>query len=167
MFHIFSAELSKNYVHQTPADTMKNLHEGVLMTCNHYNSNFNMIQWYKQSAGRRDMVRVGSVRFSSPEVEDAFKDIYEVKGNGGSQSSLHILKLNGSEDRAVYFCAASDAQWRTEPSSFNKNLHHNSSSSDNEERRRQWSSSRPARRVKFIEHPWGCSVSPHITWCVF
>lgn len=68
-----------------------------------------MIQWYKQSAGKNDMILVGYARFSDLVVEDPFKGNYNVSGNGRSQSSLRILKLNGPQLRGLYYCAASEA----------------------------------------------------------
>lgn len=90
------------------------------MNCSHSNTNFNMMQWYKQSAGKNDMALIGYARFSSTVVEDQFKDTYNVSGDGSSLSSLHIPKLSPSEDSAVYFCAASKAQCCTNPPSSTK-----------------------------------------------
>ena len=115
------AELPQNRVHQTPTAVIKHAGEVVVMNCSHSNTNFDMIQWYKQSAGKNDMVLVGYVRFTSAVVEAPFKDTYDVSGNGGSLASLHIPKLSGSEDSAVYFCAASKAQCCINPNVFNKN----------------------------------------------
>ena len=122
-FIIFSvAELSKNSVRQTPTALIKHPGEQVLLNCSHSNTNFNMILWYKQSAGKNDMVLLGYVRYSSPTVEAQFKDKYNVSGNGGSLASLHVPKLSGSEDSAAYFCAASSAQCCTKPVSLTKTL---------------------------------------------
>lgn len=68
------------------------------------------------------MVLLGYARFSSVVVEAQFKDTYNVSGNGGSLACLHIPKLSGSEDSAVYFCAASIAQCCTKPVSLTKTL---------------------------------------------
>ena len=88
------------------------------MTCNHSNTNFNMMQWYKQSAGKKDMALIGYVLVTS-EIEDQFKDFCEITGNGESLSSLKIAKSR-SEDSAVYFCGASRAQWYRNPPSYTK-----------------------------------------------
>ena len=117
---LFFAELSKNSVHQTPAAIIKDLGVEILINCSHSNTNFDMIQWYKQSAGKSDMALVGFARYSSPAVEDKFKETHNVSGDGRSLSSLHIPKLSRSEDRAVYFCAASEAQCCTNPPSLTK-----------------------------------------------
>ncbi|KAA8581846.1 hypothetical protein FQN60_008586 [Etheostoma spectabile] len=116
-------ELPQNSVHQTPTALIKHAGEVVVMNCSHSNTNFDMIQWYKQSAGKNDMVLVGYVRFTSLVVEDQFKDTYSVSGNGGSLAGLHIPTLRGSEDSAVYFCAASKAQCCTNPDVCDKNPH--------------------------------------------
>ena len=99
---------------------IKDLGEEILINCSHSNTNFDMIQWYKQSDGKSDMALVGYVRYSSPAVEDKFKETHNVSGDGRSLSSLHIPKLSRSEDRAVYFCAASEAQCCTNPPSLTK-----------------------------------------------
>lgn len=103
------AELSKNSVLQTPRALIKYAEEEILMNCSHSNTNFEMIQWYKQTAGGNDMALVGYARFSSSVVEDQFKNRFNVNGDGRSLSSLHIAKSR-SEDSAAYFCAASRAQ---------------------------------------------------------
>lgn len=72
-----------------------------------------MIQWYRQSTGKHDMVLLGYVRFTSAVVEDGFKGKLDVSGDGGKQSSLKILQSH-HEDSAVYFCAASRAQCCTQ-----------------------------------------------------
>lgn len=113
------AELSKYSVHQTPTAVIRHAGEDVLMNCSHSNTDFDMILWYKQSAGKNDMVLVGYVRFSSSVVESPFKDSYNVSGTGGSLSCLHIPKSR-SENSAVYFCAASRAQCYTNPPSSTK-----------------------------------------------
>lgn len=84
------------------------------MNCSHSNTNFDMIQWYKQSAEKNDMALVGFARFSSLNVEDQFKTTHNVTGHGSSLSGLLIPKSR-LEDSAVYFCAASKAQCYTKP----------------------------------------------------
>lgn len=116
---LFLAELSGNNIHQTPSELIRDPNQEVLMKCSHSNSNFDMIQWYKESAGENKMLLVGYARFSSVVVEDQFKDSFKVSGDGGSLSSLQIEKCR-SEDSAVYFCAASEAQCCTHPLSPTK-----------------------------------------------
>uniref|UniRef100_A0A3Q3FVQ1 Ig-like domain-containing protein n=1 Tax=Labrus bergylta TaxID=56723 RepID=A0A3Q3FVQ1_9LABR len=113
------SELSKSHVDQKPAALVIHPGEKVQLTCNHSNSNFDMIQWYKQSKGKHDMALLGYVRYSSATVEDQFKGLYNVSGDGKNQSSLILLKLSGSES-AVYFCAASEAQCCTNSPSLTK-----------------------------------------------
>ncbi|CAJ1074727.1 uncharacterized protein LOC122862178 [Xyrichtys novacula] len=75
-----SSELSKNKVDQTPTALIKHPGETVLLSCNHSNPSFDMIQWYKQSAEGQDLVLLAFVRFSYRDVEDQFKDLYNVSG---------------------------------------------------------------------------------------
>uniref|UniRef100_A0A3Q2PAH6 Ig-like domain-containing protein n=1 Tax=Fundulus heteroclitus TaxID=8078 RepID=A0A3Q2PAH6_FUNHE len=114
-FLFLSAETSKNSVHQTPVAVIKGPGESFNLKCNHSNTDFDMIQWYKQPPGKTDMSLLGYTRFTSNVVEDQFKSLYNVTGNGKSQSSLVILKLRHPEDSAVYFCAASGAQCCMKP----------------------------------------------------
>lgn len=116
------AELSKNSVQQTPTALIKHHGDEVQINCSHSNTNFEMIQWYKQSAGENDMALIGYVRFSSATVENQFKETYNVAGDGNSLAHLHIPKLSRSEDSAVYFCAASKAQCYKNPQSSTKTL---------------------------------------------
>ncbi|KAI4797100.1 hypothetical protein KUCAC02_026547 [Chaenocephalus aceratus] len=113
-------EPSENSVHQNPTALIKHLGEDVLMTCSHSSARFDQVQWYKQSAGGNDMVLLGYVRFTNPTVEAQFKGTYNVSGNGQSLAHLHIPKTRRSEDSAVYFCAASEAQRCTNPASSTK-----------------------------------------------
>ncbi|KAL6105815.1 uncharacterized protein ACO6RY_07260 [Pungitius sinensis] len=110
------SEPSKNSVDQSPAALIKHPGEEVRIDCNHSNTAFDLIQWYKQSSGESDMLLVGYARFTSPVVEAPFKDSYNVSGIGSSRAFLHIPKPGVSEDGAVYFCAASRAQCCTAPS---------------------------------------------------
>ncbi|KAG8006696.1 hypothetical protein GBF38_022661 [Nibea albiflora] len=82
----------------------------VLIKCNHSNSEFRMIQWYKQPARSSEMTLIGYARYDSVTVEDPFKETYNVTGDGRSLSSLHTRAASGAEDSVVYFCAASDAR---------------------------------------------------------
>uniref|UniRef100_A0A3Q1BRF1 Immunoglobulin V-set domain-containing protein n=1 Tax=Amphiprion ocellaris TaxID=80972 RepID=A0A3Q1BRF1_AMPOC len=86
-YMLLKTQISKNRVDQYPTALIKTPGGEIQIKCNHSNSDFNMIQWYKQSPGKTDMVLLGYARFSSPVVEDEFRGIYD------------------SVDNAVYFCA--------------------------------------------------------------
>uniref|UniRef100_A0A3B5Q784 Ig-like domain-containing protein n=1 Tax=Xiphophorus maculatus TaxID=8083 RepID=A0A3B5Q784_XIPMA len=116
------ADQSKNSVDQIPAALIKEPGESVQINCNHSNTNFYMIQWYKQPPGKTDMTLLGYARYSTQTVEDQFQNLYNVTGSGQSLSSLVIPKLRQSEDSAVYFCAASDAQYCMKPQAPTKTL---------------------------------------------
>uniref|UniRef100_A0A3Q1IGY0 Ig-like domain-containing protein n=1 Tax=Anabas testudineus TaxID=64144 RepID=A0A3Q1IGY0_ANATE len=114
--------LSTQSVHQDPPDMFKDAGENVMINCNHSNSNFYMMQWYKQSTGSSEMILLGYVRYDSPAVEKPFQDLYKVSGDGRSQSSLHFQTASGTEASVVYFCAASDARCCRNPVSSTKTL---------------------------------------------
>ncbi|KAI3367129.1 hypothetical protein L3Q82_008184 [Scortum barcoo] len=77
-------KVSKNSAHQTPARLIKHPGEEALINCSHSNTDFDMIQWYKQSPGKNDMALIGYVRFIFIVVEDKFKDAYNVTGSSPS-----------------------------------------------------------------------------------
>lgn len=99
-------EVSKYNVNQNPSAMMKHPGDAAVIKCSHSNSDWDMIQWYKRSAGTTEMVLLGYARYSILSVEDPFKNSYNVSGTGSSLSSLHMLKLTKTEDGAVFFCAA-------------------------------------------------------------
>lgn len=106
-------------VNQSTSALIKPQNEEIQLSCSHSDTNFDMILWYKQSAGKHDMVLLGYVRFTSPVVEDQFTEKLVVSGDGSKQSSLKIKKSQ-PEDSAVYFCAASRAQCSTKPTTSTK-----------------------------------------------
>lgn len=121
-FKCVSAELSTQSVHQEPHDMFKDAQENVTINCNHSNSNFYMIQWFRQSTRSSEMTLIGYVRYESHTVEKPFEDVYKVSGDGRSLSSLHFQTVSGAEASVVYFCAASDAQWCINPVPSTKTL---------------------------------------------
>ncbi|CAB1335687.1 unnamed protein product, partial [Coregonus sp. 'balchen'] len=110
-------------VHQTPTEILKRPEDKVQFSCSHNVPNYYMILWYQQSAQNTALKLIGYVRFTSPMVEDSFKERFNVSGDGAADKMayLHIPKLREAEDSAVYFCAASDAQCFTIPSLLYKN----------------------------------------------
>lgn len=117
---VFSVGLSSKTVHQSPAQMFKVVGKQVLINCNHSNSDFYMIQWYKQSTRRNEMTLIGFARYDSQAVEGPFQALYNVSGDGRSASSLHFL-AHGS---AIYFSAASEAPCCITRAVCNKNPHH-------------------------------------------
>ncbi|KAK6304886.1 hypothetical protein J4Q44_G00254720, partial [Coregonus suidteri] len=99
-------------VHQTPTEILKRPEDKVQLSCSHNVPNYYMILWYQQSAQNTALKLIGYVRYTSPMVEDSFKERFNVSGDGAADKMayLHIPKLREAEDSAVYFCAASDAQ---------------------------------------------------------
>uniref|UniRef100_A0A671XFF7 Ig-like domain-containing protein n=1 Tax=Sparus aurata TaxID=8175 RepID=A0A671XFF7_SPAAU len=91
------AQLSKNSVQQTPTALIKHAGEEVLMSCKHSNTDFFMIQWYKQS--------LLGYMYVSPTLEDGAGVKIEGSAKKDETCTLTIedLRLNSS---AVYFCAA-------------------------------------------------------------
>ncbi|CAB1330461.1 unnamed protein product, partial [Coregonus sp. 'balchen'] len=110
-------------VQQTPTAIIKRPEENVQLNCSHTIQNYNTILWYQQSAQNTALKLIGYVLLTNPTVEDSFKERFTVSGDGAirKMAHLHIPKLRGTEDSAVYFCAASYAQCFTIPSLLYKN----------------------------------------------
>ena len=83
-----------------------------------------MILWYQQSEQDTALKLIGYVLLTNPAVEDSFKGRFTVSGDAatGKMAYLHIAKLRGTEDSAVYFCAATYTQCFTIPSFLYKTL---------------------------------------------
>uniref|UniRef100_A0A6Q2ZN18 Ig-like domain-containing protein n=1 Tax=Esox lucius TaxID=8010 RepID=A0A6Q2ZN18_ESOLU len=119
----FTGLSQTDQVHQTPTAILKQPGDEVQLTCNHSNTNYDMILWYQQSEQNPALKLIGYVRFTKATMEDPFKEHFNMSGDvsAGKTVYLHIPKLRGSEDTAVYFCAASYAQCLTTPSLLYKN----------------------------------------------
>uniref|UniRef100_A0A667Z0W8 Ig-like domain-containing protein n=1 Tax=Myripristis murdjan TaxID=586833 RepID=A0A667Z0W8_9TELE len=97
-------------VYQTPEILLLESGQSAHMDCSHdLGGQYFQMYWYQQLPGESMKQIVFTVPYNP------FKGIYNVSGNGGSLSSLHIPKLSGAQDSAVYFCAASDARCYTNP----------------------------------------------------
>uniref|UniRef100_A0A674CKU1 Ig-like domain-containing protein n=1 Tax=Salmo trutta TaxID=8032 RepID=A0A674CKU1_SALTR len=123
-FLLSSTGLSQaDKVQQTPTAILKGPEDNVQLNCSHTIPNYDTILWYQQSAQNTALKLIGYVRFTSPTVEDSFKERFTVSGDAatGKMAYLHIPNLRGTEDSAVYFCAASKAQCFTIPSLLYKN----------------------------------------------
>lgn len=94
----------------------------VLINCNHSNSDFYMIQWYKHSTRTNGMTLIGFARYDSQTVEGPFQALYNVSGDGRSASSLHFSAENEAHPSVIYFCAASEAHCCITRAVCNKNL---------------------------------------------
>lgn len=121
---LYFAGLSINEVHQSPGVMIVDRGETIEIKCNHSNSNFNMIQWYKQPVRSSEMTLISYVRYDTPTVEEPFKGFYEVSGDGRSLSSLRVLNTSRTEDSVMYYCAASDARRCINPQRLTKTLRH-------------------------------------------
>ncbi|KAJ0008672.1 hypothetical protein NQD34_016087 [Periophthalmus magnuspinnatus] len=116
------SDQSKYAVTQTPKDIITAPVKDIQIDCRHSNSDFDMIQWYKQTIGLTDLTLIAYARFTSLDVENTFKTLYEVSGSGSSRSSLHVLNVNTTTDSAVYFCTASSHSERKNSTTLTKTL---------------------------------------------
>ena len=83
------------------------------------------MQWYQKPHGERALKRIGHVYYGDIEHEESFKKHFNITGDmSGSTAkngSLFIVNLKAPEHSAVYYCAASKAQWLLFPSPSYKN----------------------------------------------
>uniref|UniRef100_A0A6Q2XCD0 Ig-like domain-containing protein n=1 Tax=Esox lucius TaxID=8010 RepID=A0A6Q2XCD0_ESOLU len=90
-------------VHQTPTAILKQPGDEVQLTCNHTNTNYDMILWYQQSEQRPALKLIGNVRYTKATMEDSFKEHFNMSGD----ASAGKTKLE-TGDRGMYFCAVSE-----------------------------------------------------------
>ncbi|KAJ8356234.1 hypothetical protein SKAU_G00190280 [Synaphobranchus kaupii] len=75
--------------------------------CNHSESNYHNMYWYRKAVHGSVLVLIGSGHSrGNPAYEDQFKARFRLIREAVQSSSLHISALT-VEDTAVYFCAAS------------------------------------------------------------
>ncbi|KAL7872947.1 hypothetical protein AOLI_G00120180 [Acnodon oligacanthus] len=107
---IFIAKTSSGlFITQTPTLLIRELEESVKVGCEHNDSTYYYIYWYRQrSLGAMDLIATsvgkGSVQIVLPFNESK----YSMTRPDVKSSVLQIEKLE-SEDSAVYFCASSRA----------------------------------------------------------
>lgn len=71
------------------------------------------VQWYQRSSGERALKHIGHVYYSSIELEEPFKQHFNItgdmSGDTAKNGSLFITNLKTPEHTAVCYCAASYA----------------------------------------------------------
>lgn len=81
--------------------------------------------WYQKSPGDRALKRIGQVYYSNIELEESFKEHFNISGdmsgNTAKNGSLFIVNLKAPDHIAVYYCAARYAHWLQIPSPLYKN----------------------------------------------
>uniref|UniRef100_A0A8C5DIG3 Ig-like domain-containing protein n=1 Tax=Gouania willdenowi TaxID=441366 RepID=A0A8C5DIG3_GOUWI len=108
-------------IHQTPPDLFRKQNQTAEIHCSHTIDNYDRILWYKQSVDGRH------VYFNEKEYEEGFQKDFIFTGDLSKDEAknitLTISNLKTSEHSAVYYCAASYAQWQQMPSASYNNLH--------------------------------------------
>uniref|UniRef100_A0A8C5DJ70 Immunoglobulin V-set domain-containing protein n=1 Tax=Gouania willdenowi TaxID=441366 RepID=A0A8C5DJ70_GOUWI len=92
--------------------------------CKHNITNY---YWYQQSHREPGLKRIGHVNYNDKEYEEGFQKDFiftgDLSGDKAKNITLTISNLKTSEHSAVYYCAASYAQWQQMPSASYNNLH--------------------------------------------
>uniref|UniRef100_A0A8C5DLD3 Ig-like domain-containing protein n=1 Tax=Gouania willdenowi TaxID=441366 RepID=A0A8C5DLD3_GOUWI len=90
--------------------------------CKHNITNYEVILWYKQDRGK-SLKLLGYLYNNNPNYEEDLEERIRFDGDGPKNITLTISNLKTSEHSAVYYCAASYAQWQQMPSASYNNLH--------------------------------------------
>ena len=110
-------------VHQSPADVLCLPKKAVTLNCSHSISSYDTILWYQRAHGDTSLKLIGYARYSSTkDIEEEYRDNFNITGDGRSSASLHIKQARQVKDSAAYFCAAYYAQCYTWPDIRTKTL---------------------------------------------
>uniref|UniRef100_A0A8C5DLZ1 Ig-like domain-containing protein n=1 Tax=Gouania willdenowi TaxID=441366 RepID=A0A8C5DLZ1_GOUWI len=121
---LFTGSSLSDQIHQTPPDLFRKENQTAEIHCSHTIYNYDQILWYKQKPGLK---RIGHVNYNDKEYEEGFQKDFiftgDLSGDKAKNITLTISNLKTSEHSAVYYCAASYAQWQQMPSASYNNLH--------------------------------------------
>ncbi|MBN3311912.1 TVB4 protein, partial [Atractosteus spatula] len=90
---------------QTPPILWKNAGESAEMRCEHQDSSYYQMYWYRQLPGERIQQIVYSDTTGKPDFGEFSKEKYEVHKTIAQNGSFTVKKLEPG-DSAMYFCAA-------------------------------------------------------------
>ncbi|XP_062325499.1 uncharacterized protein LOC134026627 [Osmerus eperlanus] len=113
-------------IHQTPSDLLSRDGDTVQLVCTHDQTDYRVMLWYFQKPGDTALTLIGYINYQSPTYEDSYGKYFtmtgDFSGSGTKNGSLSIRSLSLSEDSAVYYCAARQAQYCRSPLFSTKTL---------------------------------------------
>ncbi|XP_064193960.1 uncharacterized protein LOC135256016 [Anguilla rostrata] len=101
-------------VQQSPIAQFVKPGEGMKLTCQHDDSNYDRMYWYQQLNGQQALELVGFLYFEDVNQDKEYKGKFNLSGNAKSKGFLTISNMNAG-DSGTYFCAANDARAATAP----------------------------------------------------
>ncbi|KAK2826656.1 hypothetical protein Q5P01_020870 [Channa striata] len=96
-------------VRQSPSELITKSGDNVQIFCNHNKTDYYVMLWYQRSPGDTAMKLIGYLYNSADTMESAYKDKFNISGNLGGSTAKNgslTIKVKGSEEDAVYYCAA-------------------------------------------------------------
>ena len=111
-------------VHQTPSELIRKPVGRAELVCSHGETDYKVMLWYQQSAGKRDLNLIGHVYSEIINVESGFEKDFSISGDLSGETAKNgslLVSLKGPESSGVYYCAASIARQHTPTATHNKN----------------------------------------------
>ncbi|KAK2826657.1 hypothetical protein Q5P01_020871 [Channa striata] len=99
-------------VRQSPSELITKPGDNVQIFCNHNKTDYYVMLWYQRSPGDTAMKLIGYLNFEAVQLEDPYTINFIISGNLGGSTAKNgslTIKVKGSEEDAVYYCAASKA----------------------------------------------------------
>lgn len=115
--------LPNQHVKQAPGAVIANISNEVTLSCKHNINGYYTVLWYHRPAGKTSLNIVGYVSYTKVfVVEDSYKSLYKVSGNGNSEAFLYLCEIRDRSVSGDYFCAATHCDGKA-PNSATKTLH--------------------------------------------
>ncbi|KAA8581835.1 hypothetical protein FQN60_008575 [Etheostoma spectabile] len=101
-------------VRQSSSDLIMKSGDQVQIFCSHDKTDYRLIYWYQRSPGDTAMKLIGYLYFKDVTMEEAYKEHFSISGDlgGDAAKNASLIFRSGFQHSAVYYCAASLAQWR-------------------------------------------------------
>ena len=113
-------------VHQTPSDLLSRDGDTVQLVCTHGQADYRVMLWYFQKPADTALTLIGYIYSQSLTYEGSYGKYFtmtgDLSGSGTKNGSLSIRSLSLSEDSAIYYCAAREAQCCRSPLFSTKTL---------------------------------------------
>lgn len=103
-------------IEQAPTFLIKNQGENAELEYTHSIKNYDRIHWYQQLDSEQPLDYLGNLFYAQSSPENSR---FALTGDGRSKCVLNISEL-AVQESALYFCAATGAQYGTPSSTYNR-----------------------------------------------
>ncbi|CAL8283868.1 unnamed protein product [Lota lota] len=93
----------------TPSELIRKPGDNAELVCKHEKTDYRVMLWYQQSAGKRELSLIGHVNYKSINVESAFEKDFSISGDLSGETAMNgslLVHLIDPESSGVYYCAA-------------------------------------------------------------